>query len=44
MASDLFKVKSNYLRTEKEFSRPSKVLLNGMASDPLKSNIKLSTY
>ena len=30
------KVISNYLRTEKEFSRPSKVLLNGMASDLLK--------
>ena len=27
------KVTSNFLRTEKEFSRPNKVLLNFLASD-----------
>ena len=33
MASDLLLNSSNFLRTEKEFSRPDKVLINGMASD-----------
>ena len=33
MASDLLLNSSNLLRTEKEFSRSNKVLLNGMASD-----------
>ena len=36
MASDLLKIKSNQLHTEKEFSRANEVLLNFMASDLLK--------
>ena len=36
MASDIFKVISNLIRNEKEFSRPSKNGLNGMASDRFK--------
>ena len=36
MASDLLKIISNYLRNEKEFSRPDKVRLNFLASDLLK--------
>ena len=35
MASDIFKVISNYLRNKEGFSRPNKVRLNGMASDLL---------